>query len=173
MNFKKLWSLIFSMNFYSLQAGDALLHQKAPLFTSQAVFPDGSVQELNLADYIGKNLVLYFYPKDHTPGCTLQAKIFRDQMGALKEKDIFVIGISSDPIKSHIHFQKDFALPYPLVSDASSKGTICKAYNTQGFIINQRKTFLINKQSVIFKIFDNVNIKTQITDILQAFESQT
>ena len=146
-----------------------LVGKPAPIFSGQAVYPDGSAGELNLKDYIGKNLVIYFYPMDNSPGCTIQAKKFRDEIGKLEKQGITVIGISSDSIKSHKKFQKALALPYPLVSDVGRKVAISKLYKASGFLIGKRITYLINEDGIIFKIFDKVDIKHQVNDILQAF----
>ncbi len=146
-----------------------LIGKPAPIFNGQAVFPDGTIGELNLKDYIGKKLVIYFYPMDSSPGCTIQAKKFRDEIGKLEKQGISVIGISGDSIKSHKKFQKALALPYPLVSDVGRKVAISKLYKASGFLIGKRITYLVNEDGIIFKIFNKVDIKHQVNDILEAF----
>jgi len=147
-----------------------LLNKTAPLFKSKAVFPDGTVGDFNLKDYIGKKIVIYFYPMDDSPGCTTQAKKFRDEIEKLQNESITVIGVSSDSIKSHLAFQKKLGLPYPLISDEEANHSISKQYDTTGFFFGKRKTFLVNKKGIIFKVFDKVDIKNQINDILDSFK---
>lgn len=149
-----------------------LVNQPAPLFTAPAVFPDGSTGLFNLSEYQGSNVVLYFYPMDNTPGCTIQAKKFRDDIEKLKNAGIIVIGISCDSIKSHLNFQKKHALPFVLVSDSRLTRSISKAYGAAGFLYSQRKTFLINKNGIVIQQFHKVDIQNQIDDILQSFHQQ-
>jgi len=151
------------------QLTEKLIGKPAPAFNAQAVYPDGTIGELNLKDYIGKNLVIYFYPMDNSPGCTIQAKKFRDEIGRLQKKDITVIGISGDSIKSHKKFQKALALPYPLVSDVGRKVPISKQYKASGFLIGKRITYLVDQDGIIFKVFNKVDIKHQVDDILKSF----
>ncbi len=151
------------------QLTQKLIGECAPLFNAQAVYPDGTVGEFNLKDYIGQSLVIYFYPMDNTPGCTIQAKKFRDEIGRLQKKDITVIGISGDSVNSHKKFQKALALPYPLVSDVGRKVPISKQYKASGFLIGKRITYLVDQDGIIFKVFDKVDIKNQVDDILKAF----
>ena len=173
MNFKRLIYIFLAFfNFDKIQALQKLVSKPAPIFKGQALFPDGTISEFNLRDYIGKNIVLYFYPMDSSPNCSIQAKIFRDNIGKLQAKNILVVGVSPDSIKSHKKFQKKLALPYPLVSDATKSHLISKKYNAAGFLFGKRKTFLINTKGIIFKEFDEVNINNQIDDILQAFARQ-
>ena len=146
-----------------------MVGRQAPLFIGQAVFPDGTTGTFNLKDYIGKKIVIYFYPMDNSPGCTIQAKKFRDEIGRLSEQNIMVIGVSGDSISSHRKFQKALALPYPLLSDSGRKTSIAKEYKASRFLLGKRVTYLIDQDGVIFKVFDCVDIKNQVDDILQAF----
>ncbi len=146
-----------------------LVGKPAPQFKEQAVFPDGTVSDLNLNDYFGQDIVLYFYPMDNSPGCTIQAKKFRDEIGRLKAKNIIVIGVSKDSIKSQKKFQQALALPFPLISDAGGRNSIAKKYKADRFLIGKRTTFLIDQDGIIFKVFDHVDIKNQVDDILEAF----
>ncbi|MBP6869347.1 peroxiredoxin [Candidatus Babeliales bacterium] len=176
MNIKYLYAFILlsllSISFYNLQAASKLLGKAVPIFKSQAVFPDGSVGLFDLQDYVGKNLIIYFYPMDSSPNCTIQAKKFRDEIGRLNKENIFVVGVSTDSIKSHLKFQKKLALPFPLVSDESHKHAISKMYKTKGWVFDNRSTFLVNKKGIVFKVFDKVDIKNQIEDILECFAEQ-
>ena len=170
MNFKNIFALILIiMPCFYAQASQKLVGKKAPFFTGQAVFPDGTIDDFNLKDYSGKRIVLYFYPMDNSSNCTIQAKKFRDEIGRLQAKNIMVVGVSPDSIESHKKFRDKLALPYPLVSDIDKKNSIAKKYKTNGWIFNKRHTFLINKKGIIFKVFNHVDIKHQVNDILQAF----
>jgi len=169
MNLKYITAFLLFFGFSNVQARHKLEGKPAPLFSGQAVFPDGSIKEFALKDYKGQKIVLYFYPMDNTPGCIKQAKIFKENIKKLQEQGIKVIGVSYDSIDSHVKFQKKYALPYPLVSDATRKHEISKLYKVSGFFSSERKTFLINEQGIIFKVFDKVDIKHQIDDILERF----
>ncbi len=153
------------------QAKQNLLGKPAPIFNGTAVWPDGSIKDFNVQNYIGQNIVIYFYPMDSSPTCTIQAKKFRDEIEKLHNNNIMVVGVSPDSINSHKKFQKALALPYPLVSDANKKHSIAKKYKTQGIFFGKRETFLINKQGIIFKIFDQIDIKNQVDDIITSFKA--
>lgn len=148
-----------------------LINHPAPLFKAPALYPDGTVKDFNISDHAGKNIILYFYPKDGSKCCTIQAKQFRDAIKTFESKNILIVGISSDSIKTHQKFQEEYSLPFPLVSDVQNNYAISKMYNAHGwFGFAQRKTLLINTQGVIFKIFDKIDIENQISDILKCFK---
>ena len=173
MNIKYIFALaLCAISFDSIQASQSLTGKKAPIFSGQAVFPDGTIDIFNLKDYTGQNIVVYFYPMDNSPGCTLQAKKFRDEIKKLQNKNIMVVGISGDSVKSHQKFSDKLALPFPLISDSIKKNSIAKKYKTTGFILGKRHTFLINKKGIVFKVFDHVDIKNQVDDIVTAFATQ-
>ncbi|MGZ6255077.1 MAG: peroxiredoxin [Candidatus Chromulinivorax sp.] len=152
-------------------AKENLLNKKAPEFKAQAILPDGSIDTIDLQDYLGKNVVLYFYPKDNSTYCSIQAKKFRDNIEKLKKNNIYVIGINSDSLESHKKFQEKYQLAYPLISDKKKGHKITKLYNAAGIFFTERKTFLIDTNGVIFKIFDHVDIKNQIDDIIDAVKN--
>ncbi len=172
MKFKYFTAFLLFIGFTSMQAKNRLEGKLAPIFSGQAVFPDGSVKELNLNDYKNQKMVIYFYPMNNSTWCIKQAKVFKDGMKKLQEKGIMVVGISYDSIESHLKFQKKYALSYPLVADDAKKHPISKMYKVTGFFTSDRKTFLMNEQGVIFKVFDKVDIKHQVNDILDAFAAQ-
>ena len=173
MKFKHIFVLGLSfLSFNCAQASQKLVGKKAPLFKGQAVFPDGTTNYFNCKDFIGKNIVLYFYPMDNSSHCTIQAKKFRDEIGRLEAQNIMVVGISPDSIESHKKFRDKLALPFPLISDTDKKNSISKKYKTNGWLFGKRHTFLINKKGIIFKVFDHVDIKNQVDDILEAFANQ-
>ncbi len=142
---------------------------KAPAFEGKN--QDGKTIRLN--DFKGKKVVLYFYPKDNTPGCTEEACNLRDNYAELSEKGFEVIGISPDSEKSHIKFRGKHKLPYNLISDSEKK--ILKDYGAWGeksmygkfFKGVLRTTFIINEEGVIEKVFTKVNTKDHARQILE------
>jgi thioredoxin-dependent peroxiredoxin len=137
--------------------------------------PDFSVKDthsntVTLSAYRGKNVVLYFYPKDDTPGCTKEACSFRDNYSAYQGKDIAVFGVSMDDESSHQQFTDKFNLPFPLLAD--TKGAITTAYDVKGersgFVYAQRVTYVIDGNGVISHVFDSINTETHASDILAA-----
>ena len=142
---------------------------QAPDFEGEA--DDGST--FRLADYRGrKNVVLYFYPKDFTPGCTREACNFRDESEALEKYDAIVVGISSDTTESHSSFKEQHKLPFPLIADPDKR--IIKTYEALGLLgfITARVTYVINKQGVIRKGFrHDLSIGKHLSDTLAALET--
>ncbi len=132
----------------------------APAFTTK----DTNGNTVSLADYAGKTVVLYFYPKDDTPGCTKEANSFRDNYSAYQDKDIVVFGVSGDDESSHQDFTQKFNLPFPLLADVDH--SIMKAYDVDGGGYAQRVTYVINGQGQIDKVYTSVNTDTHATDIL-------
>ncbi len=140
----------------------------APDFSLQ----DGEGKTISLKQFKGKSVVIYFYPKDDTPGCTAEACSFRDSYSAYLNKGIVVLGISKDNVSSHKKFAQKYSLPFPLLSDPTLE--TCKKYDAFGtkkrFGITYqgilRKTFLIDKEGKITQIIEKVNCKTHATDIL-------
>ena len=130
----------------------------------------------NLVDYRGKWLIVYFYPKDDTPGCTKEACSFRDNFKALQEKGIVIIGISKDSPASHKKFAEKYHLDFTLLSDPELAAI--KAYGAWGpkkfmgreFLGTLRKTFLINPAGEIVKEYANVSPEHHAEEILHDFE---
>ncbi len=139
----------------ALTAGTA-----APAFTTK----DTNGNTVSLADYAGKTVVLYFYPKDDTPGCTKEACSFRDNYSAYQGKDIVVFGVSGDDEGSHQDFTSKFNLPFPLLADVDH--SLMKAYDVDGGGYAQRVTYVINGQGQIDKVYNSVKTDTHATDIL-------
>lgn len=144
----------------------------APDFSSN----DENGKPVSLRDYRGKDLVLYFYPKDDTPGCTAESCSFRDNYQSLLNKGLDVIGVSVDNEKSHQKFISKYQLPFPLIADTDHK--IVEAYgvwvekNLYGkkYMGTARKTFLIDKEGRILKIIGKVDTKNssqQVLDLIQ------
>lgn len=156
---------------YAESKTSSLVGKRAPIFKAQAVFPpDHEIGDFDLQKYIGKRIVLYFYPMDNTPGCSKQAEKFREDIDRLKKQGIVVIGVSCDSPKSHQKFQEKYKLPYILVSDSRWSRCISKMYDAAGFFYSKRHTILINKRGIVIHVFEDVNIKNQIDDILEKFK---
>ena len=130
----------------------------------------------SLEDYVGKWVVLYFYPKDDTPGCTTEACSFRDEYEYLQEQGIVVLGVSKDSVKSHEKFAQKYNLNFPLLSDPNAE-TI-KAYGAWGqkkFMGREfegilRQTFLINPEGKIAKEYPKVTPKEHVGEIIKDFQ---
>ncbi|HVR45114.1 MAG TPA: peroxiredoxin [Candidatus Binatia bacterium] len=110
-------------------------------------------------DLLGGPLILYFYPKDDTPGCTSQASQFRDSYRQFQEKNARIVGVSRDSVESHQRFKKKFAIPFALLADTDSK-----LYKALG--VNARTTFLIDADGRIAKIWPKVNVDEHAEDVL-------
>lgn len=141
---------------------------KAPYFS----LPDQDGKDHTLDDYKGKWLILFFYPKDNTPGCTKEVCSFRDISHELQEKNILIVGISKDSVSSHKKFYDKHSLSFPLLSDQST--SIIKSYGSWGikkfmgreFEGIMRNTFLINPEGEIVKQYEKVNPLFHSNDIL-------
>lgn len=136
----------------------------APAFTAK----DTTGKTVKLSDFAGKILVLYFYPKDDTPGCTKEACSFRDSYSEFRGKDIAVLGVSRDSEASHQKFADKFSLPFPLLADVD--GAITKAYDVVKGDKAKRVTYIIDKIGRIAQVYegDNLNTETHAKDILAA-----
>lgn len=145
---------------------------KAPEFT----LPDKDGHQISLKDFRGKKVVLYFYPKDNTPGCTRQACAFRDAYDGFKREDITVIGISQDSTASHQEFTDQYQLPFVLLSDPEH--IAIKAYdvwqqktvNGQTAMGVMRSTYIIDEAGMIIKVYEQANPDTNAQDILDFLE---
>ncbi len=145
---------------------------KAPDFTAK----DQNGKTVSLSDFKGKKVILYFYPKDDTPGCTAEACSFRDNYQFMLTKGFAVIGVSTDDEKPHKKFETKFNLPFPLIADPDKH--IVEAYgvwvekNMYGkkYMGTARVTFLIDANGIITKVIDKVdtqNSSQQVIDLLQ------
>jgi len=142
---------------------------KAPNFS----LPDEKGITHTLAEYTGKWVIVYFYPKDDTPGCTKEACNFRDSLAELKKLGVVILGISKDSVASHKKFAEKYHLNFPILSD-ESKDTI-KAYGAWGkkkFLGREfegvlRTTYLINPKGEVAKVYKKVNPQMHATEILE------
>ncbi len=141
---------------------------KAPAFT----LVSDSGEKVSLADFKGKTVILYFYPKDLTPGCTQQACDFRDMSALLKKKKAVVLGVSKDPVATHGKFKDKHELNFPLLADEDGK--VCQAYGVwqekslygRKFMGIVRTTFVIRPDGVIGKIYPKVKVKDHVASVL-------
>lgn len=145
----------------------------APDFT----LPDETGTQRKLSDYLGKPVVLYFYPKDDTPGCTTEACSFRDDYSDYEKEGVVILGVSPDSPKSHAKFKAKFQLPFTLLADENHQ--VCQMYDVWGlkkFMGRQyegvfRTTFLINAEGQILRVFENVKPAGHSAEILAALKS--
>jgi peroxiredoxin Q/BCP len=145
----------------------------APEFSTR----DAEGREVKLSDFRGQKVVLYFYPKDDTPGCTKEACSFRDNHSTLEMEGIKVLGVSLDTEESHRAFISKYNLPFTLLSDTDH--SVADAYGVYGeqtwgdrkFMGLARKTFLIDEQGKIKKVFDKVNVEAHADEVLEAFNA--
>ena len=127
-----------------------------------------------LSDFRGKNVVLYFYPEDDTPGCTKEACNFRDDYSAYEKADVVILGVSPDSVASHVKFKKKFQLPFPLLADEGHK--VCDLYQVWGPKTSfgreyegvLRTTFLIDENGMIIKVFEKVRPAEHSAEVLSA-----
>ena len=142
--------------------------KKAPTFSAES----DDIGKVSLKDLKGKKVVLYFYPKDMTSGCTQQACDFRDQYAQFKKKGIQIIGVSKDSIESHQKFRTKYKLPFPLLADEDQK--LCKAFGVwqqkslygRKFMGVVRTTFVINENGEIEKIYPKVKVNGHVKEVL-------
>lgn len=134
----------------------------APAFTAK----DTNGNTVSLSDLAGKTVVLYFYPKDDTPGCTKQACSFRDAYADYQGKDVVVLGVSKDDEDSHQKFTQKYNLPFPLLADTD--GSIIKAYDVDGGGYAKRVTYVIDGDGKIIHIDSSVKTDSHAADILAA-----
>ena len=141
---------------------------KAPLFT----LPTGDGQMLSLKDLRGKKVVLYFYPKDDTSGCTREACSFEENIKALERKGAVVLGVSADSAKSHEKFAQKYGLSFPLISDEKKEITKKygvwkeKAFMGKKYMGIERTTFVIDEEGTVTHVFPKVKVDGHTEEIL-------
>ena len=145
-----------------------MINSPAPDFT----LADQNGQSHSLAQYRGQTVLLYFYPKDDTPGCTVEACSFRDRLAELKAAGVQVLGVSGDDVDSHTKFASKFSLNFPILADTDH--AVGLAYGVYGeksmfgkfFDGYHRESFLINKDGVVEKHYPNVKPEEHVAEIL-------
>ena len=153
-------------------ANDLKVGQKAPDFALM----DDSGKKVKLSDLKGKKVVLYFYPKDDTPGCTKEACAFRDGIKEIKDRGAVVFGVSADSVESHKKFKDKFELNFPLLADTDKK--VVEDYGTwkeksmygKKYMGIERTTFIIDGQGKISHIFPKVKVDEHYDEVLEALE---
>ena len=149
------------------------VNSKAPSFS----LPSTSNNEYSLSDSLGKYIVLYFYPKDDTPGCTIETNDFNKLLSKFKKLDCEVLGVSKDGLKSHNKFREKYKIKFDLLADEEIK--VLKKYKVwakkkfmgREFMGIVRTTFLIDKKGKILKIWDNVKVKDHAKEVLETLQS--
>jgi peroxiredoxin Q/BCP len=151
--------------------------KKVPASLTGILVGDGEPKKIKLSElYKEKNLILYFYPKDNTPGCTTEAQCFRDNSAALKKAGLRVVGCSRDNEKAHKKFIADHDLNFPLLYDDTGKITEAfgvwaeKSMYGKKYMGILRSTFVINTSGKITHVFEKVSVKTHALDILKAIK---
>jgi len=135
--------------------------------------PDQEKVAHKLSDYRGKKVVLYFYPKDDTPGCTKEACSFRDSFGDYRKNGLVVLGVSKDSVASHAKFQEKYSLPFPLLSDTDTE--VIKAYEAWGpkkymgkdYMGVLRVTYVIDEEGRVLKAYEQVKPQDHAEEILR------
>ena len=152
----------------SVDVGD-----EAPDFT----LPTDGAGELKLSSLRGQKVVLYFYPKDATPGCTTEAENFRDALGKFSKAETKIVGVSKDSVKRHDNFKAKYDLPFQLVSDTD--GEACEAYGVwvekknygRTYMGIERSTFLIDEKGKIANVWRKVRVKGHVDNVLETARS--
>ena len=132
--------------------------------------------DFNLADYKGQKIVIYFYPRDNTPGCTSEGEDFRDNYNLFKKKNTKIFGVSKDSLKSHESFKNKFNFPFELISDPDEK--VCKIFDVikeksmygKKYMGIERSTFLIDSDGKLLKEWRKVKVKGHAEDVLSSID---
>lgn len=139
--------------------------------------PATSDLTFKLSDYLGKNVIIYFYPKDSTPGCTTQGTQFRDFYDAFKSANTEIFGVSRDSLKSHENFKAKFSFPFELLSDSEEKACqlfdVIKMKNMYGKQVRgiERSTFIINTDGILIQEWRKVKVKGHVEEVLSYIQS--
>ena len=168
MNYKLILVLIIMGIFNSATASNLNVGESAPGFELH----DQSNSKHRLQNYLGKWVVLYFYPKDDTPGCTKEACEFRDDIVILQNLDVQVLGVSLDSAESHAEFANKFSLQFPLLSDVDGK--VAASYGSLTKIgplkLAKRHTFIIDPEGKLAKIYRSVKPSSHSDDVIAAIK---
>lgn len=142
-----------------------IIGDQAPDFS----LPDENGQMHTLSQYLGQKVMVYFYPKDETPGCTKEACGIRDLYSQFNDNKIVVLGVSYDNSASHKKFKIKHNLPFHLLTDGDK--SVSKLYGAGGMFFPSRKTYLIDEDGILLKIYEQVNVINHAEEILLYFES--
>lgn len=153
---------------------ESLLNKKAPEFT----LLNENEEVISLSNYLGKKVVLYFYPKDMTPGCTTQACDFRDQYESFSDLNVVILGVSGDSASRHTKFIEKHGLPFSLLVDEDHK--VCEQYGVwklkkmygREYMGIERSTFLIDENGIVIKEWRKVRVKNHIEEVLTYIREQ-
>lgn len=137
------------------------INESAPEFTLPTNTGDGQV---SLSDYRGKWVVLYFYPKDFTSGCTLEARRFQQDLPKYMERNVQILGVSADDVESHAEFCDSEGLKFPLLADTD--GQVSKAYGSWMGVVSLRHTFIIDPKGILREVFLGVRPAIHSTEVL-------
>ena len=149
------------------------INSKAPIFK----LPSTSKKDYSLKDSIGKYVIIYFYPKDDTPGCTIETNDFNKLLPKFKKLNCEVLGVSKDSLKSHEKFREKYKIKFNLLADEEIK--VLKKYKVWGkkkfmgreFMGIIRTTYLIDKKGKIIKVWDNVKVKDHAKEVLETLQN--
>ena len=133
-------------------------------------------KDFNLSDYSGQHIVIYFYPRDNTPGCTSEGEDFRDNFKIFTKKKTKIFGVSKDSLKSHYGFKDKFNFPFELISDPDEK--ICKLFDVikeksmygKKYLGIERSTFLIGPDGKLLKEWRKVKVKGHVTEVISSID---
>ena len=147
--------------------------RKAPAFTGI----DDKGKKVALKDFANKKIVLYFYPKDMTPGCTTEAQAFQANLTKIKRNGAVVIGVSKDSVDRHTRFKEKYELKFPLISD--EEGKLCEKYGVwqkkklygKEFMGIVRSTFLIGENGKLLKVWPKVKVKGHVDEVIEAIKA--
>jgi thioredoxin-dependent peroxiredoxin len=168
---KALWVLLLATSITMVSAQTKLkVGDKAPAFTGK----DQDGKSVSLSSFTGKKVVLYFYPKDQTPGCTAEACNLRDNIDMLTQQGYVVLGVSTDDEASHRAFREKYNLPFPLIADTDKSIHVQygvwveKERDGQKYMGTARTTFLINEKGVITDIIEKVDTANHASQIVKS-----
>ena len=133
-------------------------------------------KKFSLKEFIGKNIVLYFYPRDNTPGCTSESIDFKDNFKSFQKKNTLIFGISKDSLSSHEKFKEKFKFPFELISDPEEK--VCKAFDVikeksmygKKYLGIERSTFLVDSKGKLKKEWRKVKVKGHVEEVLNSID---
>jgi peroxiredoxin Q/BCP len=149
------------------------IDKKVPTFTSQAT----SEQIVTLSELSGKNVVIYFYPKDSTPGCTTEGQNFRDMINDFEAANTVIFGVSRDSLRAHENFKSKQAFPFELISDPEEE--LCKLFDViklkknygREYMGIERSTFIIDAEGILKKEWRGVKVKGHVEEVLAAVQA--